>query len=489
MDAVVVGAGPNGLTAAAVLARAGLSVAVYEAAPTVGGGVRTQELTLPGFRHDVCSAVHPLAAGSPVFRALPLGEFGLRWVQPPTPLAHPFPDGSAALLERSPAATAATLGPDAAAYRRLVAPFLGRWDALADDVLRPVLAGWPAAPALFARFGLRALPPAAVLVRALFRERSARALFAGMAAHAMAPLGSPFTSGIGLVFALAGHEVGWPVPRGGSQAIADALTGYVRSLGGVVRTGQRVRSLAELPPARAYLLDVTPEELVALAGHRLPAAFCDRMRRYPHGPAVFKLDYALAEPVPWRAEAARRAGSVHVGPALEDVEAALRAVHEGAEAERPFLVTAQPSAFDDTRAPPGQHTFWAYAHVPNGWRGAATAAVEDQIERLAPGFRDLVLARCLTAPAEIAAANPNNVGGDIAGGRADRFRLVFRPRLAVHPYATPDRTVYLCSSATPPGPGVHGMCGYHAARLALRRVFDREEVETGWTGGTPPSTG
>lgn len=488
VDAVVVGSGPNGLTAAAVMARAGVSVAVYEAASTVGGGARTQELTLPGFRHDVCSAVHPLAAGSPVFRTLPLGDHGLGWVQPPTPLAHPFPDGSAASLERSPAATAATLGADGTAYRQLVAPFLGRWDALADDVLRPVLAGWPASAVLLARFGLRALAPAAVLARVLFRGRRARGLLAGMAAHAMAPLGSPGTAGIGLMFALAGHAVGWPLPRGGSQAIADALARYLGSLGVGVHTGDPIRSLADLPPARAYLLDVMPEQAASLAGDRLPEGFGRRLRCYRHGPAAFKVDYALSGPVPWTAEAARNAGSVHVGPTLEDIEAALRAAQRGTPPRHPFLVAAQPSLFDDTRAPAGQHVLWAYTHVPNGWRGDATAAIEDQIERLAPGFRDLVLARQVTAPADLAAANPNNVGGDIAGGRCDRLRLLLRPRLAVHPYATPDPSVYLCSSATPPGPGVHGMCGYHAARLALRRVFDRE-VGTEWTGGTHPTTG
>ncbi|MGI5488422.1 phytoene desaturase family protein [Microtetraspora malaysiensis] len=475
VDAVVVGAGPNGLMAAVTLARAGLAVHVYEAAATVGGGARTGELTLPGFHHDVCSAVHPLGAGSPAFSELRLEEHGLTWVEPPLPLAHPFPDGTAATLARSVEETAASLAEDGtlrdgAVYRRLVGPFLGRWDALAPDVLRAPLAGLPRHPWLLARFGLRAVAPAALLAR-LFSGERARGLLAGLAAHAIAPLGSPATGGVALLFALAAHEVGWPFPRGGSQALADALAARLRALGGRIETGRPVTSLAELPSAHAYLLDVMPEDLAVLAGDRLPERFAARMRRYGHGPGVFKIDYALSGPVPWTAAECARAGTVHIGPTFEEIGAALRAAHRGVAPRVPFLIAAQPSLFDGTRAPDGRHVLWVYGHVPNGWRGDLTEAIERQIERFAPGFRERVLARAAAGPAEIEARDRNDPGGDIAGGRCDGLRLLLRPRLAVLPYATPDRAVYLCSSATPPGPGVHGMCGYHAARAALRRVF------------------
>ncbi|GLW99138.1 NAD(P)/FAD-dependent oxidoreductase [Microtetraspora sp. NBRC 16547] len=490
VDAVVVGAGPNGLTAAVTLARAGLSVRVYEAAATVGGGARTGELTLPGFRHDICSAVHPLGAGSPAFAALPLDRYGLTWVEPPLPLAHPFPDGSAATLARSAEETAASLGGDTRdgdadgdAYLRLVRPFLGRWSDLAPDVLRAPLDGLPRHPVRLARFGFRAVAPAALLAR-LFRGERARGLLAGLAAHAIAPLGSPATGGVALLFALAAHDVGWPFPRGGSQALSDALAAYLRALGGRIETGRPVGSLAELPAARAYLLDVMPEDLAALAGDRLPERYAARLRGYRHGPAVFKIDYALSEPVPWKADACARAGTVHLGPTFGEIGAALRAACRGSAPRTPFLIAAQPSLFDGTRAPDARHVLWVYGHVPNGWRGDLTEAIERQIERFAPGFRDRVLARAAAGPAEIEARDRNNTGGDIAGGRCDRLRLLFRPILARVPYATPDRAVYLCSSATPPGPGVHGMCGYHAARTALRRVFGLAPVgEWGsWTG-------
>jgi phytoene dehydrogenase-like protein len=473
VDAVVVGAGPNGLAAAITLAQAGLQVVVYEGADTVGGGARTEELTLPGFRHDPCSAVHPLGAGSPLFRTWPLAGHGLTWIQPDLPLAHPLPDGSAATLARSVDETAASLGADdAPLYRQLVEPFSGRWDELAPAVLRAPLDGLPPNPLVLAAFGLYAAAPAALLAR-WFRGERARGLLAGMAAHVTAPLTAPLTGGIGLMFALAGHAVGWPIPQGGTQAISDALAGLLTSLGGTIRTGHPVRALGDLPTARAYLFDTSPENLAAIAGSRLPPAYARRLRRYQRGPGVFKLDYALSGPVPWRAEAARRAGTVHVGGTLDDIGAALRTVHQGVAPDRPFLITSQPTVFDPTRAPDGQHTFWVYCQVPNGWPRDHTAAIEDQLERFAPGFRDLVLARTVTAPAGVAARNPNYSGGDIAVGRCDQFRLLFRPVLKPVPYATPDRSLYLCSSATPPGPGVHGMCGYHAAAAALRRVFGR----------------
>lgn len=489
MDAVVVGGGPNGLTAAVTLARAGLSVHVYEAAATVGGGATTAELTLPGYWHDVCSAVHPLGAGSPALRALPLEKYGLSWVQPPIPLAHPFPGGTAVTLARSVDETAASLGRDVAGdaetYRRLVGPFAGRWDDLAPDVLRAPLATVPRDPLLLARFGVRAAAPAGLLAR-VFRGERARGLLAGLAAHAMAPLGSPATGGIALLFALAGHEVGWPFPRGGAQALSDALADYLRALGGRVETGRLVRSLDELPAARAYLLDVMPEHLAAIAGPRLPPRYAARLSgyRHRHGPAAFKVDYALSDPVPWAAEPCTRAGTVHIGPTFADIDASLRAPLHGRPPRAPFLIVAQPSLYDPARAPGDRHVLWAYGHVPNGWRGDLSAAIERQIERFAPGFGARVIARAAAGPAEIEARNPNNVGGDIAGGGCDRLRLVFRPTAAPVPYATPNRSIYLCSSATPPGPGVHGMCGYHAARVALRRVFPAAmSASTAMAGG------
>jgi phytoene dehydrogenase-like protein len=466
IDAVVVGAGPNGLTAAVVMARAGLSVQVFEANDTVGGGARSHELD--GFRYDTCSAVHPLGVGSPVFRSLGLQ---IDWLQPEIAMAHPFPDGSAAVLERDVDRTARSLGPDADSYRTTVAPFVARWRDLAGDLLKPPWAGWPTDPATVARFGVRAAVPAALLDRVLQGEK-APALLAGLAAHSMAPLTAPTGMPIALVFAIAAHAVGWPVPRGGSQAISDALVTDLTDHGGRIVTGHPVESLDDLPPARAYLLDVSPTALARIAGARLPDRFRRRLQRYRYGPGVHKLDYALSEPVPWTAPECRKAGTVHLGPRYDDIRGALAAVHAGRPPEPPFLVTAQPSIVDPTRAPEGKHTFWAYAHVPHGWTGDLTDAVERQVERFAPGFRDTVLARHVSRPADIESANANYVGGDIACGSATGLRLVTRPRLAWNPYATPDEQVFLCSAATPPGPGVHGMCGYHAARTALRQLFD-----------------
>lgn len=471
-DAVVVGAGPNGLTAAVTLAAAGLAVEVYEQADAIGGGARTEELTLPGFRHDPCSAVHPLGAGSPVFRALPLSEYGLRWIQPDVPLAHPFPDGSAVALHRSAEDTAISLGVDGERYLRLLAPFLGRWDELAADLLRPPLAAPPANPLLLAAFALRGAWPVPLLGKT-FRQPRTRALLAGLAAHTIAPLSGPGTAGVALLFALAAHSVGWPIPAGGSQAISDALAGYLRDLGGTIHCGRTIRSIGDLPPARAYLLDTSPLGLLSLAGDRFPGWYPRRLAHYRYGPSVFKVDYALDGPMPWTAPECRRAGTVHLGPRQEDVAAALRAVWTGRRPHRPFLIVAQPGLFDDSRAPQGKQVLWVYAHVPAGWTGDLTAEVESQLDRFAPGFRDLVLARSTRGPAAVEAANPNYVGGDIACGRFSGTQTLFRPVVARIPYATTDPTVYLCSSATPPGPGVHGMCGYHAANVVLRRRFGR----------------
>lgn len=470
VDAVVVGAGPNGLTAAAVLARAGLSVLLYEAGDQVGGGARTTESTVPGFRHDPCSAVHPLGAGSPVFRSLDLTRQGLEWVHPDTAMAHPFTDGTAAVLTDSVAETAGSLGADAAAYRRAMTPLVGHWADIAGDVLRPLWSGMPAAPATLARFGLRAAVPPALLPRVLTGARGP-AMLAGLAAHSMAPLTTPTGTGIAVLFALAAHSHGWPFPRGGSQAVSDALADDFRAHGGQVFLDHPVGHLAQLPRAHVYLFDVVPTALARIARTRLPDRFRRRLRRYRYGPGVFKVDYALNGPVPWTASECRRAGTVHLGATTAEIGTALSAAHQRRAPDPPFLITAQPSLVDSTRAPSGAHTFWVYTHVPNGWPGDLTDSVERQIERFAPGFRDLVRARRVTTPADLEAANANYVGGDIACGSAAGLRLLTRPRPSWTPYATPDPAVFLCSAATPPGPGVHGMCGYHAARVALWRRF------------------
>lgn len=463
-DAVVVGAGPNGLTAAVELARRGFAVEVFEAQDTVGGGARTEELTLPGFRHDPCSAVHPMAAGSPAFAAMPLQRYGLTWLHADLPLAHPFPDGRAAVLAPSVGETAASLGPrDAAAYRRLVAPYLGRWSTLAADILTVPWDGVPRDPVRLARFGVTAVQPVSWLTRR-FRGERARALLSGLAAHVISPLSTPATGGVALVFALAAHEVGWPVPRGGSQAISEALAAYLRDLGGVIHTGVEVRRLDELPPARAYLFDTSPTALARIAG--LGRAF-DGFR---YGAAAFKIDYALDGPVPWTAPEAHRAGTVHVGPTTREIDTALRAATSGRAPEVPFLITSQPTAVDPSRAPEGKHVFWVYGHAPRGFDGDLTDAIERQLERFAPGFRDRVLARAVAGPPELARRNPNYVGGDIACGAFAGLQTVFRPRPALNPYATPHPAVFLCSSAAWPAPGVHGMQGHNAAKAVWRRL-------------------
>lgn len=472
-DAVVVGAGPNGLTASIVLASAGLDVLLYEAGPTVGGGVRTQALTLPGFRHDPCSAVHPLAIGSPAFSAMPLARHGLTWVQPDIPVAQALGTGSAAVIGRDFAETVSALGADGDRYRQLLAPFVGRWRQLAADVLKPPALGAPESAMLLARFGLRAALPAGALIR-WFRQEPARALLAGLAAHVLAPLSSPFTSGVALMFALAAHEVGWPFPQGGAQALADALAGYLTELGGVIELNRPIRDFEELPSARAYLFDVAPPELARIAGARLPRRWLRRLSGYQYGPAVVKVDYALDGPVPWLAKECRSAGTVHVGASAREIGASLRAANDGLPPPAPFLIASQPSLFDATRAPAGKHVFWAYTHVPPNWRGDMVPVIEQQLERFAPGFADLILARHVSTPSLIEDHNSNNVGGNILGGRCDGVHGMLRPvPLARVPYATGNPSIYLCSSATPPGPGVHGMCGLHAARVVLRRVFAR----------------
>jgi phytoene dehydrogenase-like protein len=468
MDAVVVGSGPNGLAAAIVLARAGLSVRVLEAANTVGGGARSAELTLPGFVHDVCSAIHPLGVASPLFRTLPLAEHGLEWVEPPAALAHPFDDGTAVLLKRSPDAAASSLGEDAKQWRKLFAPLVRNADSLLDDVLAPLHV--PAHPLALARFGARAALPAAAVARLSFGGAKARGAFAGLAAHSMLPLGRPPTAAFGLVLGLLAHAVGWPFPRGGSQRLSDALASYLRSLGGEIETGQRVESLAELSDARVALLDVTPRGLLALAGDRLPPRYRRRLERYRYGPGVFKLDWALDGPIPWRAGECARAGTVHLGATLEEIAASEEAPRRGEIAERPYVLLAQQSLFDPTRAPAGRHTAWAYCHVPNGSTVDMTERIELQVERFAPGFRERILARSALGPADLERHNANYVGGDINGGAATLTQLFTRPVARLSPYTTPLPGVFLCSASTPPGGGVHGMCGYHAAQSALRAL-------------------
>ncbi len=470
-DAIIVGSGPNGLAAAITLARAGRSVLVFEAKETIGGGVRSKELTLPGFVHDVCSAIHPLGLGSPFMRSLPLEQYGLQWIHPAAPLAHVLDGGTAVVLERSLEDTSATLGPDAAAYRRLMTPLTAHWDIIAAATLGPLRPALVSHPLMLAHFGLHAIRSASGLGQSLFAGERARALFAGLSAHSMMPLEQPPTAGFGLMLGVAGHAVGWPMPRGGSQKIVDAMAAYLRSLGGEIVTGVQVKSLDTLPPARAILCDVTPRQLIAIAGQRLSPAYLRQLQRYRYGPGVFKIDYALDGPIPWKAEECARAGTVHVGGTLSEVAAAERAVAKGKHPEKPFLLVAQQSLFDPTRAPQGKHTLWAYCHVPNGSTFDMTERIETQIERFAPGFRDRILARHVMNTVELEQYNANYIGGDINGGVQDLWQFFTRPTIRLVPYSTPVKGLYICSSSTPPGGGVHGMCGYFAAQAALHHDF------------------
>jgi phytoene dehydrogenase-like protein len=468
LDALVVGSGPNGLAAAALLAARGFSVVVVEGDARPGGGARTAELTLPGFRHDVCSAVHPMGLASPAFRELELHRHGLEWIHPPLPLAHPLEGGEAATMARSVEETAE--GFDAAsgrAYRRLFAPLVERCDELLEDLLAPPRL--PRHPFATASFGLRALPSCLAAARAWFSDERARALLAGNAAHSVLPLDEPLSTGaIGLMLMLVGHAKGWPIARGGSDGIVAALVAALEAKGGRIETGRWISSIDELPKARAYLFDTSPSALVRIAGDRLPVSYSRSLLRYRHGPGVFKLDYALSGPVPWTAEACRRAGTVHVGGGIDEIVRAEREACGGRLPERPFVLTSQPSLFDPGRAPEGAHTFWAYCHVPAGSTADMTSRIEAQIERFAPGFRDLVLARHHLDCAAYERYNPNLVGGDIVGGKADWRQLLTRPLPRWKPHTTPNPSILLCSSSTPPGGGVHGMCGYWAAREAMR---------------------
>ncbi len=469
-DAVVVGSGPNGLAAAIALAQAGRSVVVREQAEVIGGGLRTEERTLPGFLHDVCSTVHPLALSSPFFRRLPLAEHGLEWVHSPACLAHPFDDGTVALLERSMDATGDTLGPDAHAWKRLLGRWVRRWLVLAEDILGPL--GFPDHPLLLARFGVYGLRSACGVVKGAFRGEHARALFAGNAAHSMVPLTRSPTAAFGLTLAAAGHAVGWPVARGGSRSIADALAAYLRSLGGEIVTGAPVENVDELRGVRSILLDLTPRQVLRIAGHRLPRRYRRALERYRYGAGSFKIDWALSGPIPWRNPQCGRAATVHLGGTLDEIAASEHAPLDGRVPDRPFVLLVQPTLFDPTRAPEGKHVAWAYCHVPFGCDVDMTEAIEAQVERFAPGFRDVVLERSVMPPSELERHNPNLVGGDISAGAMTLRQVFFRPALRLNPYRTPVDGLYLCSASTPPGGAVHGMCGYYAARAALRRKME-----------------
>jgi phytoene dehydrogenase-like protein len=468
-DAIVVGSGPNGLSAAVVLARAGLSVHVFEGASTIGGGMRTESLTLPGFAHDVCSAVHPLAPASPFLSRLPLEQHGLSWIEPPIALAHPLDSGPPATLMRDIAQTSRSLGNDEQAYRSLMEPFARHWPALAPDVLAPL--HLPHHPLLVARFAIAGLASARRLVERRFSDERARVLLAGIATHAMQPLTRAGTAAIALVLAAAGHRVGWPIPTGGSQRIAAALGSYFTQLGGHIETGAPIRSLGGLPRARAILLDVTPRQLLRIADRELPARYKRALTRFEYGPGVFKVDWALAAPVPWRSEECRQAGTLHLGGSLDELAANEAAVARNEHPQRPTVLLAQPSVFDRSRAPGDAHTLWGYCHVPSGSTVDMLPRIEAQIERFAPGFGERVIARHVLTPSELEVHNPNIVGGDIGGGANTLRQLFFRPVARWNPCKTPVRGLYLCSSSTPPGGGVHGMCGYHAARTALVEIF------------------
>jgi phytoene dehydrogenase-like protein len=474
-DAVVVGSGPNGLAAAIEVAQAGYSVGVLEARDTIGGGARSAELTLNGFIHDVCSAVHPLGFASPFFKTLPLAKYGLEWVQPQAGAAHPLDDGTAVILQKSIDSTAETLAGDARSYTRCFTPLAENADKLLPEILAPPI-HMPRHPLLMLSFGLQAIQTAAGFARRLFSGPRARALFAGIAAHSNMPLNVRPTAAAGLLLGMLGHAGGWPLVKGGSQKLSQALAGHFESLGGRIFTGQRVKSLRDVPPSRAALFDVAPRELLAIAGDRFPASYRRQLENYKHGAGVFKVDWALSGPVPWRAQECLQAGTVHIGGTLEEIVDAEQAAVEGRHTDRPFILFAQQTLFDSTRAPAGKHTAWGYCHVPKGSTVDMTDRIESQIERFAPGFRDCIIGRHTMSPADFEAYNPNLIGGDISGGLLNIRQLFARPALRRLPYITPAAGLFICSSSTPPVGGVHGMCGYHAARAALSTILSGSGV-------------
>lgn len=467
-DAVVVGSGPNGLAAAITLQQKGLSVLVIEGADTIGGGLRTKELTLPGFRHDVCSAIHPMAAASPFFKSLPLAQHGLEYVHAPIAAAHPLHNGNTALLFHSLEQTAAGLGEDKGRYEKLFSNLVKEWPHLVGDLLAPLHI--PKSPLKMAKFGLKALQPSTLFAK-YFKTPEAQALFAGMAAHSVQPLTNLATSAIALVLMANGHMGGWPMPKGGSQTLADALEGYFLSLGGKVQTGWYVKTLEELPSAKAVLFDVTPRQLLSIAGHRFSPLYEWQLKKYRHGPGVFKMDFAIEGEIPFLDKNCGQAATVHIGNTIEEIRVSEQAIWDGKHPENPFVLLAQQSVFDPTRAPEGKNTVWAYCHVPNGSTVDMSDTIERQVERVAPGFRERILARHTFNTGQLESYNPNYIGGDISGGVIDIRQLFTRPALRWSPYRTSAKGLYLCSSSTPPGGGVHGMCGYHAAQRVLKDLF------------------
>ena len=465
VDAIVVGSGPNGLVAGIALRRAGKRVCIYEASDQIGGGAQSANLTLPGFLHDICSAVHPLAVSSPVFQQLPLADHGLRFIEPPAALAHPFDDGTALLLERSVTETSSRMAQDGPAYVRLMQPFVENWDKLSRDLLRPLQ--FPHHPFSLARFGLRAIRSAEGLIQSRFREDHTRAFYAGLAAHSSIALDRLGTAAFGLVLGILGHTVGWPIPQGGARSISNSLASYFAEIGGRIVTGVQIRSLKDLPPARCVLFDVTPRQLLKILRTELPRRYTAKLDNYKYGPGAFKMDWALDGPVPWKAGECKQAATIHLGGTFQEILASERAAWEGRMCEKPFVILSQPTLFDSTRAPVGKHILWGYCHVPNGSEIDMSDFIENQIERFAPGFRKLVIARHVMPPRELENHNSNLVGGDINGGAQTLNQMFTRPTR--HMYSTPLNGIYLCSSSTPPGGGVHGLCGYYAARVALRR--------------------
>jgi phytoene dehydrogenase-like protein len=467
-DAIIVGSGPNGLAAGILLQQHGLSVLLIEGKEKIGGGLRTEELTLPGYLHDVCSAIHPLAVASPFFETLPLQQYGLEYIFPPTAAAHPFDDGTAAVLKPSIQQTAALLGADSNAYLKLIQPLVNHWPGIAPDILGPL--HFPKHPLNMAQFGLNALTSATYLAKR-FNTEKAKGLFAGMAAHSIQPLANLTTSAVAMVLMATAHMKGWPIPKGGSVKIADALAAHFMALGGKIETGTYITSLNQLPQARAVLFDVTPKQLLNIAGHKFSALYKWQLERYRYGMGVFKVDWALDGAIPFTADEARQAGTVHLGNTLPEIVQSEQQAWKGKHAEKPFVLLAQQSLFDKTRAPEGKHTAWAYCHVPADSEKDMTEIIEQQVERFAPGFRERILGRHTINTKQLEAYNPNYIGGDINGGAMDITQLFSRPVLRRSPYTTSAKGIYICSSSTPPGGGVHGMCGYHAAKKALADVF------------------
>ncbi|MBB5394030.1 NAD(P)/FAD-dependent oxidoreductase [Mucilaginibacter sp. AK015] len=468
-DAIVVGSGPNGLAAAILMQQNGLSVLLIEGKSQIGGGLRTAELTLPGFKHDICSAIHPLAAASPFFKTLPLAAHGLNYIYPEVDAAHPLEHGNPAVLCRSIDATAHQLGADEEAYKSLMLSVTKNWSLIDTDVLGPL--HFPKHPLAMASFGFNAIKPATLMANK-FKTKQAKALLAGMAAHSMQPLTNIATSAIALVLLAAGHLQGWPVPQGGSNSIANALAAHFTSLGGHIQTDTYIKSLDQLPSAHAVLFDITPKQLLQIAGHKFSALYKWQLERYRYGVGVYKVDWALSDPIPFSSETCRKAGTVHIGNTLNEIRDAEKQTWSGKHPDKPFVLLAQQSLFDDTRAPQGKHTAWAYCHVPGGSTKDMTAAIEKQVERYAPGFRDIILAKHTMDTVQMEEYNPNYIGGDINGGVIDIGQLFTRPALRYSPYQTSQKGLYICSASTPPGGGVHGMCGYYAAKKALKDIFD-----------------